>query len=112
MNFTISESNVELETRMSIQKLLNPTRKEEDVFFRLQSQCPGTGEEAWTEVDSLVVELDHDAELHSKHYFKIPDEIRHCPSLRMVVQTNSTVRRSSFLRFVLPLRFSSSLSFF
>jgi hypothetical protein len=93
VNFTISENHVELETRMSLQKLLNPTRKMEDVFFRLQSQCSPAGNDSseWVEVDSLVVELDHDSELHGKHYFTIPEEIRECPSLRMVVQTNSTV---------------------
>lgn len=119
MNFTISENHVELETRMSLQKLLNPTRKMEDVFFRLQSQCSPAGNDSseWVEVDSLVVELDHDSELHGKHYFTIPEEIRECPSLRMVVQTNSTVPAHSpfpsfapsffFFAFAFCLRFRS-----
>lgn len=103
MNFTISENHVELETRMSLQKLLNPTRKMEDVFFRLQSQCSPAGNDSseWVEVDSLVVELDHDSELHGKHYFTIPEEIRECPSLRMVVQTNSTRPIAMQLQFIL-----------
>ena len=119
MNFTISENHVELEMRMSLQKLLNPTRKMEDVFFRLQSQCSPAGNDTseWVEIDSLVMELDHDSELHGKHYFTIPEEIRECPSLRMVVQTNSTVRAHSpfpsFVHvFVLRFRFLPSLSFF
>jgi len=112
MNFTISENHVELEMRMSLQKLLNPTRKMEDVFFRLQSQCSPAGNDTseWVEVDSLVMELDHDSELHGKHYFTIPEEMRECPSLRMVVQTNSTVRALT-LPF-LPIFVLSSLSLF
>jgi hypothetical protein len=74
---------------MSIQKLLNPTPNEEDVFFTLESRCPDSA--AWREVDRLVVELVHDSEMHGKHFFKVPSEARHCPSLRIVVQTNSTV---------------------
>lgn len=112
MNFTISENHVELEMRMSLQRLLNPTRKMEDVFFRLQSQCSPAGNDTseWVEIDSLVMELDHDSELHGKHYFTIPEETRECPSLRMVVQTNSTVRALTSL--LSRIRSFSSLSFF
>lgn len=93
--FQHDNSIIEVEMRMSLQKLLVPYNVSQDVFFTLESRCSKA--DKWSQLDKLVVELEHNSEVHTKHFFLVPQEFRSCPFLHMIVATNSTVSD-----FVLP----------
>jgi len=102
-DFQNDNSIIEVEARMSLQKLFQPfmANASQDVFFVLESRC--SEDAPWSQLSRFDVELTSGFEIHTKHIFAVPNQFRPCPFLHMVVSTNSAVRCSLFLSFFFPL---------